>query len=118
VYVVDKPVSWIGYSLDGGQNVTIAGNTTLTGLSSGLHNVILYANDTYRNMGASETVRFNVAEPFPVVPVAVFSVTVIVLVSTGLFVYFKKHKNQTPNNNTGNLKTREKICFDRKSLCL
>jgi parallel beta-helix repeat protein len=32
-----KAVNWTGYSLDGKQNVTITGNTTLTGLSSGLH---------------------------------------------------------------------------------
>jgi hypothetical protein len=90
-----KIVNWTGYSLDGQQNMTITDNTTLTGLSSGLHNITIYANDTYGNMGKSETITFTVTEPFPVVPVAVFSVAVIVIVGIGLVVYFKKRKHQT-----------------------
>jgi parallel beta-helix repeat protein len=86
-----KAVNWTGYSLDGNQNVTITGNTTLTGLSSGLHNVTVYANDTYGNMAASETVTFTIPQPFPVVPVAATSVIVAVVV-VGLLVYFKKRK--------------------------
>jgi hypothetical protein len=96
VFIVDKPVNWTGYSLDGKQNVTITGNTTLTGLSSGSHNVTVYANDTYGNMAASETVTFTIPEPFPVVPVAAVSVAVAVATAAGLLVYFKKHhKNRT-----------------------
>jgi parallel beta-helix repeat protein len=87
-----KSVNWTGYSLDGQQNVTITGNTTLTALSSGLHNVTVYANDTYGNMGASETLTFTIPQPFPVVPVAAASVATVVLVSAGLLVYFKKRK--------------------------
>ncbi len=94
-FTVDKIVNWTGYSLDGQQNVTITGNTTLTGLSSGLHNVTVYANDTYGNMGASETVTFTVAvpEPFPTAPVAAASVATIAVASVGLLVYFKKRKH-------------------------
>ena len=94
VFLLDKSVNWAGYSLDGEQNVTITGNTTLTGLSSGVHNVTVYANDTYGNMGASETGTFTVAvpEPFPTVPVAAASVTVVAVVIAGLLVYFKKRK--------------------------
>ncbi len=36
--------------------MTIAGNTTLTGLSEGSHNIIVFANDTWGNMGASHRV--------------------------------------------------------------
>jgi hypothetical protein len=63
-FTVDKPTSWIGYSLDEKENtniVTIAGNTTLTGLSNGLHNVTVYAKDTFGSVGTSETVNFTVA---------------------------------------------------------
>jgi parallel beta-helix repeat protein len=87
-----KAVNWTGYSLDGKQNVTITGNTTLTGLSSGFHNVTVYANDTYGNMAASETVTFTISLPFPVVPVAAASVATIAAVGVGLLVYFKKCK--------------------------
>jgi hypothetical protein len=92
VFSPDKAPMWLGYSLDGEQNVTITGNTTLTGLSNGLHNVTVYANDTFGNQGASQTVTFTVAvpEPFPTALVAAASGASIALVSVGLLVYFKK----------------------------
>ncbi len=62
-FTTDEPASWIGYSLDGQTNVTIAGNTTLTELTEGMHSLTLYANDTVGNMGASETMYFNVEMP-------------------------------------------------------
>jgi parallel beta-helix repeat protein len=95
-FTVDKIVNWTGYSLDGQQNVTITGNTTLTGLSSGLHNVTVYANDTYGNMGASETATFTVAvpEPFPTTLVAVASVASAgIIAAVGLLLYFKKRRH-------------------------
>ena len=55
---VDEPYSWMGYSLDDQANVTISGNTTLSSLSDGFHHVLVYANDTAGNMGASGTVYF------------------------------------------------------------
>jgi len=98
VFTVNKPVNWTGYSLDGKENVTLTGNTTLAGLASGLHNVTVYARDEFENMGVSETINFTIAvpepepEPFPVVPVAAASVATIAVVSVGLLVYFKKRK--------------------------
>jgi parallel beta-helix repeat protein len=95
-FTVDKIVNWTGYSLDGQQNVTITGNTTLTGLFSGLHNVTVYANDTYGNMGASETATFTVAvpEPFPTTLVAVASVASAgIIAAVGLLLYFKKRRH-------------------------
>jgi hypothetical protein len=58
----EKPF-WIGYSLDGYPNVTITGNTILTGLSNGTHNIIVYANDVLENMGKSNKVYFTVSAP-------------------------------------------------------
>jgi len=49
--------------LDGQENVTIAGNTTLVGLSSGVHNVTVYACDDAGNVGSLETLTFTVAKP-------------------------------------------------------
>jgi hypothetical protein len=91
-FVINEVASWMGYSLDGLNNVTVAGNTTLTDLSAGLHNVTVYAKDAFGNFGSSETVQFSVADPFPFVPVAAASVAAVVLVSAGLLVYFKKRK--------------------------
>jgi len=53
-FTVNQSISWIGYSLDGKANVTITGNTTLTGLIGGSHNLKLYATDNYGNTAKSE----------------------------------------------------------------
>jgi parallel beta-helix repeat protein len=63
---VDKPADWIGYSLNGQAKVTIAGNATLPTLPDGPHYVVVYANDTYGNMGASNMVHFTVDTTTPV----------------------------------------------------
>lgn len=59
-FTLNKPTSWIGYSLDAQHNVAITGNTTLSGLSYGSHNITVYANDTSGNIGSSGTVFFTV----------------------------------------------------------
>ncbi len=91
-FTVSDPASQITYSLDGQQNETIAGNTTLTNLSYGKHNLTVYAADLAGNVGVSETICFNITEPFPTVPVATASTVAIVAVAAGLLIYFKKHK--------------------------
>jgi len=60
VFTVDEPTSSIWYALDGQENVTITGNTTLTGLPNGPNFIVVYANDTSENTGYSETIYFTV----------------------------------------------------------
>jgi N-acetylneuraminic acid mutarotase len=91
-FTVNKPVAWLGYSLDGQENVTINGNTTIAGLPNSLHNVTVYAKDSFENTGASETISFSIDVPFPLVPVAAASGASIAVVAVGLLVYFKKRK--------------------------
>ena len=94
-FTVDKSTSWMGYSLDNQNNITITGNSTLTGLTYGLHTLAIYANDTYGNLGASQIIAFTIAkpEPSPVMPVAAVSVAVAaVVVVAGLLVFRKKRK--------------------------
>jgi nitrous oxidase accessory protein NosD len=93
VFAVDEAVNWTGYSLDGKDNVTITGNTTIAGLPTGLHNITVYAEDTFANMGASETVSFTIAEleSFPTT-IVIASVVTVVAFSVGLLVYFKKRR--------------------------
>jgi hypothetical protein len=93
-FTVSKSTVWMGYSLDGQDNVTVSGNVTLGELSSGLHNVTVYAEDAFGYVGVSETASFTVTEPepFPVVPIAVASAASVVVVCVGLLVYFKKRK--------------------------
>jgi hypothetical protein len=92
-FTTSEPVSQISYVLDGQENVTIDGNTTLSGLSSGLHNITVYARDEFENTGVSETISFSVdvPEPFPTTLV-IASIASVVVVGVGLLVYFRKRR--------------------------
>jgi hypothetical protein len=59
-FTLTKPASWIGYSLDNQQNMTISSNTILA-VSDGLHQIVMYANDSLGTMVSSEIVHFTVA---------------------------------------------------------
>jgi N-acetylneuraminic acid mutarotase len=94
-FMVDEPSSWIRYKLDG-NTVEIDGNTTLSGLTYGSHNLTLYITDIAGNTRTSETIDFTIAEelgPNPVVPVVAASAATVAVVGVGLLVYFKKRKH-------------------------
>jgi hypothetical protein len=94
-FIINEPVTRVLYSLDGLDNVTVAGNTTLAGLSIGEHNVTVFATDEVDNTGASETVFFTIAEPaepFPTMLIAPIA-SVAVASALGMLVYFKKRKH-------------------------
>ncbi len=93
IFRVNKPALWMGYSLDGQEAVTITGNTTLSGLSNGLHNITVYARDEFENTGASETISFSVNVPFPTTFV-IASAIILVVIGVALLVYFKKRKRR------------------------
>jgi hypothetical protein len=87
-------VLWVGYSLDGQNNITLLGNTTLTSLPAGAHNITVYAKDTYGNIGSSQTIFFTTTtEPFPTITFFAVSIPVAIIVVAGLLVYFKKRKH-------------------------
>jgi hypothetical protein len=96
VFTVNKPVNCTGYSLNGQDNVTITGNTTLDELPNGAHNLTMYATDHFGNTVASETVHFNidvpVPESFPTLPVTAAASAATIVVAAGLLVYFKKRR--------------------------
>jgi hypothetical protein len=83
----DEDAASISYSLDGKENVTTFGNTTLTGLSSGEHSVTLYVWDEARNVGASETITF-IIESFPMILIAIVASAAVICF--GLLVKFKR----------------------------
>jgi hypothetical protein len=91
-FTVSESASKIFYTLDGQENVTVVGNTTLTGLLDGVHNITVYATDFAEHTGASETIYFSVEvpEPFPTTLVATASGASVAVISLGLLVYFKK----------------------------
>ncbi len=99
VFTLNKPAQQVSYSLDGQQNVTVPGNTTLTGLSNGSHSIKVYATDASGNTGASETVTFTIAntpEPFPTSwIIAAVVIVAVAAVGAGLLVYFRKHVSRS-----------------------
>ena len=97
-FTVNEAVSKIAYTLNGYENVTVTGNTSLTGLSYGTHNLTVYAVDVAGNTGTSKTVYFTISEPeqtpepFPVVLVATASGASAAIIGLGLLVYFKRRR--------------------------
>jgi hypothetical protein len=98
-FSIDGTTSWIGYSVDNQTRVTIHGNSTLSNLEVGSHNITLFASDIFGNMGISNTTYFSIGEqvaapttrPFPASLFFVSSVGIVAVVS-GLLVYLKKHQ--------------------------
>jgi hypothetical protein len=101
-FTLKDSTSRIAYSLDGCENVTIGGNTTLNGLSAGKHTVTVFCWDDAGNVGSSETITFTVdkqpeststSEPFPWLSVAA-AVAVAAVVAVAALVYLKTRKSR------------------------
>jgi N-acetylneuraminic acid mutarotase len=90
-FTVDEPVEWMGYSLDGQDNVTVTGNVTLAVLSQGSHNITFYAIDLVGHIGASRTIYFEIA-PFPTVMVAAIAVTITIIVAASYLMLKRRKK--------------------------
>ena len=91
-FTVSEPTSQISCVLDGERNIAIEGNTTLSGLSNGAHNVTVFAKDAAGNSEASETITFTITQPFPRTLVAAAFVAAVAVMGVGLLLYFKKRK--------------------------
>jgi hypothetical protein len=92
IFSIIEPASSMSYSMDGRDNVTISGNTTLSELPNGPHNITVYVIDDFGNIGASETICFTVEVPFPTTLV-IASVITVAVACVGLILYFKKRKH-------------------------
>ncbi len=95
-FTVDEQVSWMAYSLDGQANLTITGNTTLSGLSEGSHRIIVYAKDTAGNTGASQTTYFTIetekAEPLPTWILGAIAGIAVIGIALGTF-FLRRRKS-------------------------
>ena len=92
-FTVDEETPWIGYSLDGQANVTIQRNSTLSGLSSTLHNITVYANDSVGNMGSSPTVVFTIgSQQLPIWIILGVIIIVAAVVIIGVAVYLRRRR--------------------------
>lgn len=61
-FTANETCSKVTYSLNGQQNVTVSGNSTLPHLPAGQYNVTIYVWDAAGNVGTSETTDFIVDE--------------------------------------------------------
>lgn len=91
-FTANEPLSRITYSLDGEPQVTVTGNTTLTGLNNGKHSLTIYATDEAGNIGASNTVHFSVDVAFPTFAVAAVSGASATAIAAGVLVYLRRRK--------------------------
>lgn len=92
-FTVDRPVSWMSYSLDKSDNTTITGNYTLLELSAGIHNVTVYAGDSFGNVGASETVVFTVIDQYPsMFAIGIIAIGIIVVAALSLLLLRRHQK--------------------------
>ena len=101
-FTASEPISWISYSIDGQDNITVTGDTILAGLFVGSHYLTVYANDTAGNTGASETVYFHIETPFPTALVAAVAIVACVF-GFGLIINIvtskrKNHDRQKQQN--------------------
>jgi parallel beta-helix repeat protein len=96
VFTLSAAADWIGYSLDSQEKVAIAGNTTLKGLSIGVHSLTISANNTYGFV--SKRVNFYVAEDetqpqgTTLITITVASAASATVVGAGLLFYFKRKR--------------------------
>jgi hypothetical protein len=94
---INDRVSQITYNLDNHANVTISGNTTLTGLTEGSHNISIYAPDAKGHWVNFDTATFTIIKPASdanssVTPLLLTALIAIVAVASISLVYFKRRK--------------------------
>lgn len=115
-YETNDTLSWVGYSIDGGSNLTVTGNSTADNMafirsgyhfeSNGYHTLTLYANDTDGNWATPQTVTYLVtvysdATSMPSNPSLIPLVTVVVIVigvlavAIASFLFYRRHR-KTP----------------------
>ncbi len=96
-FSVNTSTSWIRFSIDNQQNITITSNTTLLGLADGYHNVTVYANDSSGNMGKSDTIFFTSNPPWSI---TVYTIPKYVTVNDdiNLLAYVKDQSNNFITN--------------------
>ncbi len=98
-FAVDRSAAALNYSLDGAANMTLTGNTTLTDLAIGAHNITIYATYPVDNTGASQTIHFTIApeqqqdpDYNPTVVIAVAAAATTITAAACTLLYFKKRK--------------------------
>ncbi len=88
-FTVNNQASLFSYTIDGQQAVAITGNTTLTGLTVGAHNLTVYVRDSAGLVETSETIPFTVGARFPS-EIVFLGVAIVVVASVSFLLYVKR----------------------------
>lgn len=103
-YPANVTFSWVGCSLNGGENATVTGkNETYYIENTGDYTFTLYANDTAGNWATPQTVTFHVqvlGDALPENPVAdtfiiALILAVIILFALAVLVAYRRHRKNT-----------------------
>jgi len=107
-FTINEQPTTITCCLDGNKTTMAAENTTLTGLSTGEHNITITAQDEAGNIGTSDTVQFAITNPTPTPsppaalaepslakPVAAASVVLAAGFSIGIIAYISIKRRKT-----------------------
>jgi hypothetical protein len=100
-FQTNNSLSWVGYSLDGGNNITVVNGTTID-ITAESKSLTLYANDTAGNWASPQTVYYEIAfnlgtppQSFPIVLVTVSLMITAFIIIFSLLLYSKKRKRNS-----------------------
>jgi hypothetical protein len=88
-FTVNDQTSLLSYTLDNQQAMVITGNTTLTGLTVGAHNLTVYARDSAGLVETSETIPFTIGARFPS-EIILTGGAIAVVASVSFLLYVKR----------------------------
>jgi hypothetical protein len=100
-YPINTTFSWVGYSLNGGGNITVTGKDQSDDIENeGDYTFTLYANDTTGNWATPQTVTYHVhligdavqENPITVVVIITLILTVIILFALAVLVAYRRHR--------------------------
>lgn len=90
--ITDENLVEISYNIDNQGNISLSGNTTLTGLKLGTHTLTLYASDQMGNSSV-KTVSFVIADTFPTALVIVALVAACIVLSLVVIILRNRSKH-------------------------
>ncbi len=88
-FTVNDQTSFLSYNLDDLQPLMITGNTTLTRLTVGTHNLTVYSRDSTGMVKTSETILFTVGTRFPS-EIVIIGATIAVGTIVSFLIYIKR----------------------------
>lgn len=108
IYETNTALSWVGYSINGGSNITIMGNSVIVNESindHGYNALTLYANNTMGNWATPQTVTYlvvfhgdetsapNNPSSTSILTMIIVVLLIVVIISTVILLALRKRKS-------------------------